>query len=742
MECLNGIVESIVFKSDDTGYVVSKVRIDKDCINAVGIVPFLKEGQHVKLKGQWVLHKQFGRQFNIEEYEEVLPNSVEGIKKYLSTGIIHGIGPITAKKIVDKFKEETLDILENHIERLQEIEGIGEKKFRIIYESYIEQKDLKDIIIYFQGHGMTTNQCIKIYKKFGVDAKAIVSENPYILCDEISGIGFITADRIAKSLGIESISPFRIQSGIRYILNQFSASGNTYMPKSNLIDEVSKILGVPGQMVEENLYNLALETKIKIEKINDIEAVFSLPYYYCELGVTNKIITLSIENFRTINSDVEFEIEAFERKNKIKFANSQREAIVGAFENGIEIITGGPGTGKTTIIKSIIEIYENNGMKVLLGAPTGRAAKRMTESTGREAKTIHRLLEMGVSEDENSYYGKGESEPLEADVIIIDEASMIDIMLMHSLLKAIKLGTRLIIVGDVDQLPSVGAGNVLKDLIESNFIKVVRLKDIFRQGEESLIVTNAHKINNGEMPYINRRDGDFFFENKEDVDLILNTIIDLINRRLPNFKKSWDKYRDIQILTPTRKGILGVQNLNNKLQEVLNPKSPSKKEKELKEVVFREGDKVMQTKNNYSLKWIRVNGSGENEGVGVFNGDMGFIQSINEEEKTITIIFDDERKVIYDYIYLDELELAYAITIHKSQGSEFKVVITPAFMGSPLLMNKNLLYTAITRAKELVVVVGIPKALKYMVSNTRSMERYSSLRDRIIDITNQDMFSE
>lgn len=742
MECLNGIVESIVFKSDDTGYVVSKVRIDKDCINAVGIVPFLKEGQHVKLKGQWVLHKQFGRQFNIDEYEEVLPDSIDGIKKYLSTGIIHGIGPITAKKIVDRFKEDTLDILENHIERLQEIEGIGEKKFRIIYESYIEQKDLKDIIIYFQGHGMTTNQCIKIYKKFGVDAKAIVSENPYILCDEISGIGFITADRIAKSLGIESISPFRIQSGIRYILNQFSASGNTYMPKNNLIDEVSKILGVPGQMVEENLYNLALETKIKIEKINDIEAVFSLPYYYCELGVTNKIITLSIENFRTINTDVEFEIETFERKNKIKFANSQREAIVGAFENGIEIITGGPGTGKTTIIKSIIEIYENNGMKVLLGAPTGRAAKRMTESTGREAKTIHRLLEMGVSEDENSYYGKGESEPLEADVIIIDEASMIDIMLMHSLLKAIKLGTRLIIVGDVDQLPSVGAGNVLKDLIESNFIKVVRLKDIFRQGEESLIVTNAHKINNGEMPYINRRDGDFFFENKDNVDLILSTIIDLINRRLPNFKKAWDKYRDIQILTPTRKGILGVQNLNNKLQEVLNPKSPSKREKELKEVIFREGDKVMQTKNNYSLKWIRVNGSGENEGVGVFNGDMGFIQSINEEEKTITIIFDDERKVVYDYIYLDELELAYAITIHKSQGSEFKVIITPAFMGSPLLMNKNLLYTAITRAKELVVVVGIPKALKYMVSNTRSMERYSSLRDRIIDITSQDVFSE
>jgi exodeoxyribonuclease V alpha subunit len=742
MEFLNGVVESIVFKSEDTGYVVSKIRVDKDCINAVGIVPFLKEGQSVKLKGQWVLHKQFGRQFNIDEYEEILPNSIDGIKRYLSTGIIHGIGPITAKKIVDRFKEETLDILENHIERLQEIEGIGEKKFKIIYESYMEQKDLKDIVIYFQGHGMTTNQCIKIYKKFGVDSKAIILENPYILSDEISGIGFMTADRIAKSLGVELISPFRIQSGIRYILNQFSASGNTYMPKENLIEEVGKLLNVSSELVEENLYNLVLETKIKIEKINDIESVFSLPYYYCELGVTNKIITLSIENFRNINADVEFEIKSFERKNNIKFASSQREAIVGAFENGIEIITGGPGTGKTTIIKAIIEIYENNGMKVLLGAPTGRAAKRMTESTGREAKTIHRLLEMGVSEDENSYFAKGEGEPLEADVVIIDEASMIDIMLMHSLLKAIKLGTRLIIVGDVDQLPSVGAGNVLKDLIESNFIKVVRLKDIFRQGEASLIVTNAHKINNGEMAYINRRDGDFFFENKEDLEEILFTIIDLINRRLPKFNKEWDKYRDIQILTPTRKGILGVQNLNNKLQEVLNPKSPTKKEKELKEIIFREGDKVMQTKNNYSLKWVRVNGNGDNEGVGVFNGDMGFIQSINEEEKTITIVFDDERKVVYDYIYLDELELAYAITIHKSQGSEFKVIITPAFMGSPFLMNKNLLYTAITRAKELVVVVGMPKALKYMVSNTKVMERYSSLKDRIIDITSKDVFIE
>lgn len=742
MEVLSGLVESILFKSDDTGYVVAKVEINKEIIAIVGILPFLKESQHVKLKGQWMLHKQFGRQFKVEECEEVLPDSIEGIVKYLSTGVVHGIGPVTAKKIVAAFGDKTLDIMDNHIERLKEIEGIGEKKFEIIYESYIEQKDLKDIMIHFQGHGMTPNQCIKIYKKFGPMSKDIISENPYILSDEIYGIGFMTADKIAKNIGIESTSDFRIQSGIKYVLNQFSLAGNTYMPKDELIKEVVNVLDVTKELIEENIYNATLENKIKIEKINDVEAVFSLPYYYCELGVTNKIITLSIENFRTINTDVEFEVKQFEKDNNIEFAEAQREAIIGAFDNGIEIITGGPGTGKTTIIKSIIEIYEKNNMKVLLAAPTGRAAKRMAESTGREAKTIHRLLEVGTNDDDKSFFGKGEGSPLEGDVIIIDEASMIDIMLMQSLLKAIQLGTRVIIVGDVDQLPSVGPGNVLKDLIESDFIKVVRLNAVFRQGKESMIVTNAHKINNGEMPCLNKKDGDFFFDHKEDNDEILDTIIDLINRRLPKFNPSLDKLKDIQILTPMRKGILGVQNLNNKLQESLNPPSPSKKEKEIKEIIFREGDKVMQTKNNYQIEWFRINGYGDNEGKGIFNGDMGFIQSINENDKNVIVIFDDEKKVIYDYISLDELDLAYAITIHKSQGSEFKVVITPAFMGSPFLMNRNLLYTGITRAKELVVVVGKPKALKYMVNNTNSSERYSSLKDRILEITAGDNLSE
>lgn len=742
MEILEGLVEAIIFKSDDSGYIVAKITANKELVTIVGIMPLIKEGQQIEVKGNWINHKQFGRQFNVAEYKEVLPTSAREIEKYLSTGIIHGIGPVTAKKIVKAFGVETLDILDNDIERLREVEGIGEKKFNIIYESYLESRELKDIIMFFQNHGVTINQCLKIYKKFGPDSIDIVSNNPYVLNDEISGIGFLTSDRIAKSLGIEPQSDFRVQSGIRYVLNNFSGLGNTYMPKDKLIEQCQKVLMVDKELIEVNIYNSVLEGKVKVEKINDIEAVYALPYYFCELGVTNKIITLSIEKFQTINSDVLFEISSFENKHNIKFADSQKDAILGAFENGIEIITGGPGTGKTTIIKCIIEIYENNGMKVLLAAPTGRAAKRMTESTGREAKTIHRLLEMGVSEDENSFFGRGEGEPLEGDVIIIDEASMIDIMLMNSLLKAIKLGTRVIIVGDVDQLPSVGPGNVLRDLINSNFIKVVRLNEIFRQGKESMIILNAHRINNGELPYLNKKDGDFFFDNRENNESILQTILDLVNRRIPMFNSKWNKVKDIQILSPTRKGILGIENLNNELQAILNPPDKYKKERKFKDFIFRVGDKVMQTKNNYSLKWNRIGGYGDNEGVGIFNGDMGFIESIDEENNTITVIFDDERRIVYDNVYVEELELAYAITIHKSQGSEFKVVITPAFMGSAFLMNRNILYTGITRAKELVVVVGSQKALKYMVDNTNSMERYSSLKERILDIVSDDKISE
>lgn len=743
MEALNGIVESIVFKSSDTGYTVIKFRENNIIHTAVGVLPHVKEGQNLKITGSWVNHSQFGKQFKVEECEEILPTSKDGIEKYLSSGIIQGIGPVTAKKIVNKFGEDTLNILDNNIERLKEIEGIGKKKLETIIESYREQRELKNITIFLQTHGLSVNQCLKIYKKYGASSVDTVKNNPYILCDEISGIGFKTSDKIARSLGIEIDSPFRIQSGIRYVINEFCANGHTFMPKDELIKEASNVLTVSGDIIEENIKNAALDRKIKLEKVNDKEGVFTIPNYYCELGITNRILTLAISNFQDISVDVEHLILQFEKKNNITFAESQKDAIISAFQNGIEIITGGPGTGKTTIIKCIIEIFETCGLKVLLGAPTGRAAKRMSESTGKEATTIHRMLDMGVFEKEESVFvTNAEEHSLEADVVIIDEASMIDITLMNALLKSIKVGTRLIIVGDVDQLPSVGAGNVLNDFIESGFTKVVRLKEIFRQGKESMIVVNAHKINKGEMPKLNEKGTDFFFIRNDIQEGILNTIIDLINTRLPKFNSNWDKLKSIQVLVPMKKGVLGVTNLNERIQNVLNPKAPYKKEKEFRSMVFREGDKVMQIKNNYSLKWTRIAGKGEHEGLGVFNGDMGFIESIDLEGKKLSIIFDDERRVIYDFMYLDELDLAYAITIHKSQGSEFPVVIIPAYMGAPLLMNKNLLYTGITRAKEMVVVVGIPKALKYMVDNTRSMERYSSLNWRIKEVISNEVFEQ
>ncbi|ELC8442069.1 ATP-dependent RecD-like DNA helicase [Clostridium perfringens] len=743
MEALNGIVESIVFKSSDTGYTVIKFRENNNIHTAVGVLPHVREGQNLKLSGSWVNHSQFGKQFKVEECEEILPTSKDGIEKYLSSGIIQGIGPVTAKKIVNTFGEDTLNILDNSIERLKEIEGIGKKKLETIIESYQEQRELKNITIFLQTHGLSVNQCLKIYKKYGSSSVETVKNNPYVLCDEISGIGFKTSDKIARSLGVEIDSPFRVQSGIRYVINEFCANGHTFMPKDELIKEASNVLTVSGDIIEENIKNAALDRKIKLEKVNNKEGVFTIPNYYCELGITNRILTLAISNFQNINVDVDHLIAQFENKNNITFAESQKDAIISAFQNGIEIITGGPGTGKTTIIKCIIEIFETCGLKVLLGAPTGRAAKRMSESTGKEATTIHRMLDMGVFEKEESVFVTNtEEHSLEADVVIIDEASMIDITLMNALLKSIKVGTRLIIVGDVDQLPSVGAGNVLNDFIESGFTKVVRLKEIFRQGKESMIVVNAHKINKGEMPKLNEKGTDFFFIKNDIQEGILNTIIDLINTRLPKFNSNWDKLKSIQVLVPMKKGVLGVTNLNEKIQSVLNPKAPYKKEKEFRSMIFREGDKVMQIKNNYSLKWTRIAGKGEHEGAGVFNGDMGFIESIDLEGKKLSIIFDDERKVIYDFMYLDELDLAYAITIHKSQGSEFPVVIIPAYMGAPLLMNRNLLYTGITRAKEMVVVVGIPKALKYMVDNTRSMERYSSLNWRIKEVISNDVFEQ
>lgn len=743
MEEIQGVVEDILFKNEDNGYVVAKIKNNKEIHTVTGTIPFLSEGQNFKFLGDWTNHVKFGKQFIVKQCEEIIPSSVKGIERYLSSGVIMGIGPITANKIVGKFGEASLDILDNNIERLREIEGIGEKKLEIIIESYAKQRDVKNIMVFLQSYGITPNQCVKIHKKFGSQSIEKVRKNPYILCEEVSGIGFKTADKIARSLGIDKDSTYRITSGIKYVVNEFCALGNTYMPKEELLTEAAKVLVIDKESIEKSLFDAVVDGKIKVENIEGVECIFLPFYYYCELGVTKNIVTLATTSYENLEINCEEEIKRFEEENNITFAPSQKDAIKGAIDSGIEVITGGPGTGKTTIINCILDILEKKGLKVFMAAPTGRAAKRMTESTGREAKTIHRLLEMGFTGDEdNNLFTKDEDTPLECDVLIIDEASMIDIALMSNLLKAVAIGTRVIIVGDVDQLPSVGPGNVLMDIIESDCVKVVKLTEIFRQGQESLIVVNAHKINSGEMPILNKRDKDFFFMSEENQEDALNMIMELANVRLPKFNKEWNKLKDIQILSPMKRGNLGVENINQRLQEILNPQDKHKKFKEFRGMTFRVGDKVMQTKNNYSLKWVRIAGDGDKEGLGVFNGDMGFIEDIDLENNTITVVFDDERSVIYEGIYLDELDLAYGITIHKSQGSEFPVVIIPVFMGPPMLMNRNLLYTAITRAKKLVVLVGGLKATKYMIDNYKTSLRYSSLKWRIQDILKVNIFEK
>ncbi|MCB2293193.1 ATP-dependent RecD-like DNA helicase [Clostridium algoriphilum] len=738
---IQGTIEDVVFHNEDNGYIIAHLNDNKKQITVVGIVPYVSEGQNLKLDGEWVNHPQFGKQFKINHCEEIIPSSLMGIEKYLSSGVIQGIGPVTAKKIVQRFGEDTMNILDNEIERLKEIDGVGQKKIQLIFESYSKQREVKSIMIFLQTYGVTPSQCVKIYKKYGADSIKVVQDNPYVLTETIAGVGFKIADKIARSLGIDKESPFRIQSGINYVVNEFCAIGNTYMPLGKLYKQAKNILGVTDKEIEENIYDNVLQGKLKVENIDEEDCVFTMPFYYCELGITKKVITLSVEEYDELEINVEEKINNFEEEKNIKFAESQRIAICGAMENSIEVITGGPGTGKTTIINCIIEVFEEAGKKVYMAAPTGRAAKRMTEATGREAKTIHRLLELGVGGDDGSQFSRSEESPLDCDVLIVDEASMIDIMLMNSLLKAITIGTRLIIVGDVDQLPSVGPGNVLRDIIDSKCVKIVKLKEIFRQARESMIIVNAHKINNGEMPILNKKDKDFYFIENNEPEKILDSIITLINTRLPNFNKQWDKMKNIQILSPMRKGILGIENLNERLQGILNPKSKDKKEKEYRNTIFRVGDKVMQIKNNYSMKWHKMSAKAE-DGSGIFNGDVGYVDDIDEDNENVVVIFDDDKRVEYEGVNLDELTLAYAITIHKSQGSEFEVVIMPMFMGPPLLMNRNLLYTGITRAKNMVVLVGERKAISFMKDNNRSFERYSALGFRIKQIVDANIGSD
>lgn len=728
---IEGVIEEIKFRNESNGYTVGKLITSDGDITIVGYAAIINVDETVSLEGEIIYHKKYGEQFSFSSIHTVTPSTLKGIENYLSSGLIPNIGPKTAKKIVDKFGLDSLDIIQYNPERLREIEGIGEKKLKRIIEAYDEQRELRDIMVYLQQYDITVNQGIKIYKKYGSETIKVINENPYKLSEDIHGIGFKTADNIANKMGISINSPYRLEAGLKYVIMDFAGEGHCYVPKEELLAKASQLLNTEESLLEDSIRELALKNSFYILNTGEEINIYYTPYHIAENNVAKKIVELSRVEFDELNLDIDKEIMRFEKHNNIEFGNKQKLAIQESLENGFLIITGGPGTGKTTTINAIINICEDLGLEVVLAAPTGRAAKRMTETTGKEAKTIHRLLEISFVE-ENTGFNKDEDSPIEADVIIIDEASMIDILLMNSLVKAIAPGTRVILVGDIDQLPSVGPGNVLKDIINSGTIKVIMLDEIFRQAEESMIIVNAHRVNSGEKPLLNEKDKDFFFIKSIPSEIVKN-IIELNSERLPTFY-NLDPIKDIQVLTPMKKGEVGIHSLNKYIQEALNPKSSAKSEKQIGEDIFRVGDKVMQIKNNYKLEWKIFNNNIEVEsGEGVFNGDFGYIIDIDKEDGILKVIFDDEKVVEYDFKQIDELKLAYATTVHKAQGSEFPVVIMPIASGPPMLLTRNLFYTAITRAKKLVVLVGEEKYMYMMIRNNIIANRYSSLDRKIKD---------
>lgn len=732
---LEGTVEDVIFHNDDNGYAVFDFKSDDgDEIICVGTVPQIRRGDMLKLTGGMVIHPTYGLQFKVEFYERVVPTTAVAIEKYLSSGIVKGIGPKTAKKIVDKFGAATFYVIEEKFDRLVEIKGITYDKALAVHNSFCSQRDIRKVMLYLQEFGVTPAFAMKVYKKYGYRTIDIIKENPYRMAEDIAGIGFKTADRIAYSMGIPTDSPNRVKSGIKYILSESLLDGNVFMPKDSLIRQAGEILSVDEEMVDNCLRELQIEHKVFNENIDGTDAVYLMTMYYTEISAAKKLLELSFFHDDADLRKIDDKIDAVEDLSGICLAKQQRTAVIEAMREGVLVITGGPGTGKTTIIHTIIQIFKSSGMEVVLAAPTGRAAKRMTETTGIEAKTIHRMLGVAYADDDNGRqkFDKNETETIEADVIIIDEVSMVDMQLFNNLLKAIEPGTRLILVGDANQLPSVAAGNVLKDIIKSKKIKVVRLTEIFRQERESAIITNAHKINSGEEPVMNGNNTDFFFVNAQYAPEVPGKIVELITKRLPKFT-GVDSFSDMQVLTPMRKGDIGAAGLNKTLQKALNPPSDGKKEYETSSCTFREGDKVMQIKNNYNISWKIENRLGKviDDGTGIYNGDMGIIKSINKQAETITVLFDDMRQAVYEFTALDELELAYAVTIHKSQGSEYPVVIIPIHSGPPMLMSRNLLYTAVTRAKKFVIIVGLKSSVNRMVANDREVSRYSGFAYRL-----------
>lgn len=755
MKSLSGYVESITFRNEENGYTVLTLSYGKKEIKCTGNFGYISEGEYLEIEGEEVFHDIYGEQIKVTSYKVIPATDELSLKKYLGSGAIKGLGAVLANRIVDKFGEDTLRIVEEEPERLAEIRGITIRKAMDICEQVEEKKDMRDVMIFLQGYGISPTLSNKIYTMYGQKVYDIIKTNPYKLADDLSGIGFKTADEIARRAGVEVNASIRIKSGMCYALSDASLSGHTYLPKEKLVEKTINLLGLRDQYLNaDGTYNmdlldncfteLVLEKKLILKNIEEKDAVFLSTYYYTELNIARMLLELNIS---TPEDDyiMGVKLDTIEKLSGVELDDLQRKAVIETQNNGITIITGGPGTGKTTTINAIIQMFEADGLEVSLAAPTGRAAKRMNEATGHEAKTIHRLLEIsgGASEETgrdeiDAKFGRNEQNPLETDVIIVDEMSMVDTFLVHALLKAITIGTRVVFVGDINQLASVGPGNVLRDIIKSEQFSVVRLTKVFRQAGESGIVTNAHKINKGEQVTLDNSMGDFLYIERENAQMALNATIGLMMSKLPQYVEA--KPMDIQVLTPMRGGILGVNSLNEQLQKYINPQDENKREREIAGIIFREGDKVMQIKNNYQLEWEQRSEGGRiyDSGTGIFNGDMGIITTINNTTNTMEVVFDDDRYVIYDSKQAEELELAYAITIHKSQGSEYPAVIMPLVSGVSMLMTRNLLYTGVTRAKKCVCIVGRKETFSAMIANEDQHRRYSGLKWQLVNYYNEE----
>ena len=730
MEKLAGYVEHIIYRNADNGYTVLNLVSGEEEITCVGIFSAIAEGENIEASGDYTDHPTYGKQFKVESFEEKAPEDEEAIERYLGSGAIRGIGLALAARIVRRFKADTFRIIEEEPERLAEVKGISERKAMEIADQVNEKRDLRQAMIFLQQYGITMNLAVKVYQQYGQEVYGIIRENPYRLADDIEGVGFRTADEIAVRVGIRMDSDFRIRSGILYVLLQASTEGHTYLPEEELTRRTGQLLEVGEEQIEKQYMDLAIERKIIMKQGENQTQIYAASFYYMEANTATMLKQLNV-SYDVPDLEIEERVRRIEKQTGMELDEHQMTAVKEAVCNGLLIITGGPGTGKTTTINTIIKYFEMEGLDIFLAAPTGRAAKRMSETTGFEARTIHRMLELNGGVDGAAGFERNEQNPLETDVVIIDEMSMVDISLMHALLKAVAVGTRLILVGDVNQLPSVGPGSVLRDIIRSHECNVVMLTKIFRQASTSDIIVNAHKINQGEEVTLDNKSMDFFFLKRYDADVIISVVLQLIKQKLPKFVDATPY--DIQVLTPMRKGLLGVERLNGILQRYLNPPSPQKREKEHGDILFREGDKIMQTRNNYQLEWeIRTKyGLSVDKGTGVFNGDMGIVREINDFAETMTVEFDEGRMVEYPYKLLDELELAYAITIHKSQGSEYPAVVIPLLSGPSMLMNRNLLYTAVTRARKCVTLVGNEVTFEQMVQNTSQQKRYSGLCDRL-----------